>query len=211
VETYLHLSWAPIVLDSARVRLEPIDRRHAPDLAEAGADPEVWRWLSQAPPDGCALPERTAWFERWIDWSLERVAEGDIVFATIRKGVGGAPDRAVGSTRYMGVRPEHRGLEIGWTWLGVSAQRTHVNTQAKLLMLTHAFETLGMIRVELKTDSRNAQSRAAIERIGASFEGILRNHMIRRDGSYRDSALYSITEDQWPAIKVELDARSSAV
>lgn len=201
----------PIVLESAHVRLEPIDRRHAPDLAEAGADPAVWQWLSQAPPEGTDLRERTAWFERWIDWSLQRMTQGDLVFATIRKGLHGEPDRAVGSTRYMGVRPEHRGLEIGWTWLGTSAQRTPVNTEAKLLMLTNAFETLGMIRVELKTDSQNSKSRAAIERIGASFEGILRNHMVRRDGSYRDSALYSITVDAWPDIRARLENRQASI
>ena len=199
----------PIVLEGSHVRLEPLDRRHAPDLAAAGADPSIWSWLSQAPPEECGLQERTTWFEQWIDWSLQRMAQGDLVFATIRKSTDRGADRAVGSTRYMAVRPQHRGLEIGWTWLGTSEQRTPVNTEAKHLMLTHAFDTLGMIRVELKTDSRNAKSRAAIERLGASFEGILRNHMVRRDGSYRDSALYSITGQQWPVVKDRLEQRLS--
>jgi RimJ/RimL family protein N-acetyltransferase len=120
-----------------------------------------------------------------------------------------------GSTRYLDIQPLHRGVEIGWTWIAPAYQRTAVNTHAKFLLMRHAFETLGAIRVSLKTDSRNERSQRAIERIGAKREGVLRNHYIMPDGYYRDSVYYSVIDTEWPMVKERLDAmmnvaRSSA-
>lgn len=193
----------PVTLEGEHVRVEPLERRHAADLASAGADPIIWRWLSTAPPDDES--QRVVWFERWIEKALSMEgpehAEGGVSFAIVRR----RDDRAVGSTRYLGIRPAHRSLEIGWTWLGVDAQRTPINTQTKLLLLTHAFETLGARRVELKTDSRNERSRRAMERIGCSFEGVARAHMIRPDGSRRDSAFFSIIDEEWPEVRARIE------
>ncbi len=123
-------------------------------------------------------------------------------FATVENESG----RAIGSTRYFDIRPEHRGLEIGWTWLGVAHQRTAANTECKRLLLVHAFDVLGALRVQLKTDARNLRSQRAIERIGAVREGVLRAHMILPDGFVRDSVMYSITRADWPAVKSKLEA-----
>lgn len=195
---------SPVTLEGEHVRVEPLNTRHAADLAEFGADPIIWRWLSTAPASDQA--ERMNWFERWIEQALALEgpghAEGGVSFAIVRR----RDDRAVGSTRYLGIRPAHRSLEIGWTWLGVDAQRTPINTQTKLLLLTHAFETLGARRVELKTDSLNEKSRKAMERIGCSFEGIARAHMIRPDGSRRDSAFFSIIAEEWPDVRTRIEA-----
>lgn len=189
----------PVTLDGRFVRVEPLARRHAPDLAVAGADPAIWRWLSTSPPAPPA--EHPAWFERWIDDALSHEgpnqAVGGVAFAIIRR----ADNRAVGSTRFMAIRPAHRSIEIGWTWLATDAQRTPINTETKLLLLSHALETLGALRVELKTDSRNDKSRAAMERLGCTFEGVLRAHMIRPDSTRRDSAFYSIIADEWPRVR----------
>ena len=115
-----------------------------------------------------------------------------------------ATGKICGSTRYMAIAPQDRGLEIGWTWLDASARRTGINTECKYLLLQHAFETLGTIRVQLKTDSRNLRSQNAIERIGGIREGVLRNHMILPDGYYRDSVYFSIIESEWPGVKARL-------
>ena len=115
--------------------------------------------------------------------------------------------RAVGSTRFLNIRPEHRGLEIGWTWIGREWQRTSVNTETKFLLLRHAFERLGCIRVELKTDARNERSQQAIERIGAKREGILRSHMLVQEGFRRDSVYFSVLDEEWPAVKEGLEKR----
>ena len=193
---------APVVLEGTFVRVEPLDRRHAVDLARAGADPSVWRWLMIAPPENADPDERTRWFAGWIDSALrEQAAAQSVPFAIVRRDDG----RTIGSTRYMSIRPEQRGLEIGWTWLGPEAQRTPINTETKLLLLAHAFETLDAIRVELKTDSLNERSRRAMERIGCTFEGVFRAHMIRRDGSLRDSAFYSITGGEWPSVRAHIE------
>jgi len=145
---------------------------------------------------------------RWIDEALRAEATGtEVAFAIMRR-VDGI---VVGSTRYLDIRRPHRSLEIGWTWLAREAQRTAVNTEAKLMLLTHAFESHGAVRVQLKTDERNEQSRTAICRLGAAFEGILRNYQTRaHDGYVRNTAMYSITRDEWPAVKVRLASRLRA-
>ncbi len=140
--------------------------------------------------------------EAYIEEALrEQAGGGTLAFATVRQSDG----KAVGSTRFLDIRRAHRALEIGWTWLAVEAQRTPLNTEAKFLMLQHAFEVHGAIRVQLKTDERNEKSRAAITRLGASFEGVLRNFQTRSyDGYVRNTAMYSITGTEWPAVKAGL-------
>jgi RimJ/RimL family protein N-acetyltransferase len=160
-------------------------------------DPDVWRWWRLPPPD------TREGMEAWIAASLEEQARGTVVaFAQIELTSG----RAVGSTTYMDIRRADRGLEIGSTWLGKPWQRTGINTEAKFLLLRHAFEDLGAVRVQLKTDARNLQSQAAIERLGAVKEGILRQHMIVRDGFVRDTVMYSIVAAEWPGVKERLEA-----
>ena len=140
---------------------------------------------------------------RYVEAALAEQAAGTALpFATVlREG-----DVVVGSTRFGSIAPEHRRVEIGWTWIAPPWQRTAVNTEAKLLMLRHAFETWGCRRVELKTNARNARSRAAMLRIGAREEGILRKHMINADGSARDSVYFSVVDDEWPAVRERLEA-----
>ncbi len=188
-------SWArPVVLDGSRVRLEPLRRDHLADLALVAFDPAVWRWTIARPQDEAGL-------EQWLAAALANAEAGtERPFATIDRATG----RAIGSTRFMSIVPEHRRLEIGWTWVGTARQRTGVNREAKLLQLAHAFEVLGANRVEFKTHARNEPSRAALAGIGATFEGIFRSHMIMPDGSLRDSAWYSVIADDWPAVKAGL-------
>lgn len=140
-----------------------------------------------------------------IDEALRAQAAGtEVAYATVRRSDG----RIVGSTRFIDIRRSHRGLEIGWTWIAPEAQRSAVNTEAKYLMLRHAFEVWGALRVQLKTDANNARSRAAIERLGATFEGILRKQLVRpHDGYQRDTAMFSIIESEWPAVKAGLEAK----
>jgi N-acetyltransferase len=171
------------------VVLEPLAEEHFPALAEAADDPEVWRWMSV---DG-SRPEP---FRRWFDESLaERQA-----YATLDARSG----RAVGSSRFLSLVPEHRRVEIGHTWLARSHWRAGANIEAKLLMLEHAFGAMGMRRVEFKTDALNARSRRALEALPAQFEGIHRRHMLVRDGENRDSAWYSVIEEEWPSVRDNL-------
>ncbi len=145
-------------------------------MAAAAAFPEAWEWVDHPghEPEG---------FARWFEHSLRQAGSGlEAPFATLDAGTG----RVIGSTRFLELRPEHRGLEIGWTWLTPSAWRTGANVEAKLLMLEHAFERMGCARVELKTDARNARSRGAMAALPAQFEGIHRKHRLLHDGSYRD-------------------------
>jgi N-acetyltransferase len=138
--------------------------------------------------------------------ALSRTADGlDCAFAVLDAASG----EPVGSTRYLALRPEHRGLEIGWTWLGPSAWRTGANPEAKLLLLEHAFTDLGCMRVEFKTDALNTRARAALEALPARFEGIFRKHMLVRGGTVRDSAWYAITDGEWPAVRANLERRVS--
>jgi RimJ/RimL family protein N-acetyltransferase len=188
----------PVTLEGRHVRLEPLGLHHAPDLREAGSDPSIWSYLS-----GTAFRD-LAHTEAWIAGVLPEVEAGrQVAFATVDLPTG----RAVGSTRYLDIRPADRGIEIGSTWLGVAAQRTAVNTESKFLLLRHAFETLGAVRVQLKTDARNVRSQNAIARIGAVREGVLRRHMVVRDGYVRDSVYFSIVDEEWPSVKAALLAR----
>jgi RimJ/RimL family protein N-acetyltransferase len=182
-------------LEGAMVRLEPLREAHAPDLLAAGEDPSVWTYLMEAPR---SLEQMRGLIER----ALQAQRSGrEVPFAIIEVATG----KAIGSTRYEDILPAHRSLEIGWTWLGVPWQRTARNTQCKLMLLRHAFETLGAVRVQLKADTRNRRSCAAIERIGAVYEGTLRKHRILPDGYIRDSALYSIVRDEWPGVERRLE------
>ena len=183
-----------VTLQSRRVRLEPLSHAHADGLLAAASASEIWRYMAV----NLDSPEAVA---RWIDVSLAANAQGTEAIFTI---VDQATNRVLGSTRYLDIRPAHRGLEIGWTWLAKDQWRTGVNTECKFLLLQHAFETLEAIRVQLKTHRLNFRSRRAIERIGAQFEGILRNAVILADGTFRDSAYYSITDAEWPAVRRHL-------
>jgi RimJ/RimL family protein N-acetyltransferase len=189
----------PISLRGRFVHLEPLTLAHAPDLfAALTLDPSIWQWFPIAPPTSLAD------LEALLRTQLDNQAKGVVVlFSQVEPATG----RAVGSTTYLNISRHDRGLEIGSTWLGKPWQRTGINTEAKYLLLRHAFEALGTVRVQLKTDRRNLQSQAAIERLGAVREGILRKHMLVRDGFIRDSVLYSIVAEEWPAVRARLEAR----
>jgi RimJ/RimL family protein N-acetyltransferase len=183
----------PVVLKGEVVRLEPLELRHAADLLQAAAEKTIWNYMPLS-----GFPDLAA-VEGWIRDSL---AGPDVVFAIVLKENG----VAVGSTRYMDIRRAHRGLEIGWTWLAPGVQRTRVNTEAKYLLLKHAFEDLSAVRVQLKTDARNTRSQRAIERIGGVMEGAHRRHMLTWDGHVRDTVYYSILDSEWPTAKQRLEA-----
>jgi RimJ/RimL family protein N-acetyltransferase len=187
----------PILLEGRHVRLEPLTQAHAAGLF-AAATPEIFRYLI-IPPFG-ALADA----EGYVAAALAAQAKGaEVPFATVRRSDG----VVVGTTRFLDIQRPHRALEIGWTWITPAAQRSPVNTESKYLMLCRAFDVWGALRVQLKTDANNAQSRAAILRIGANFEGILRKQMLRpHDGYQRDSAMFSIIEPEWPAAKARLEA-----
>jgi RimJ/RimL family protein N-acetyltransferase len=186
----------PVVLEGQYVRLEPLAKEHLAGLARVGLDEELWRWIP--------MPVRTAEeLAEYIETALEEQKRGvSLPFAQIEKATG----RAIGSTRYGNIDRTHHRVEIGWTWVAREWQRSAVNTEAKYLLLRHAFETLGCIRVELKTDSLNEKSRAAILRIGAKEEGIFRNHMITSSGRFRHSVYFSIVDSEWAAVKARLES-----
>jgi RimJ/RimL family protein N-acetyltransferase len=185
----------PVVLAGPVVRLEPLSERHLDDLALIAFDDAIWRWTIAGPMDDAGL-------RLWFAQARTNAEAGtEVPFATIDVASG----RAIGSTRFMSIAPEHRRLEIGWTWLGTAYQGSGANRSAKLLQLTHAFETLDAERVEFKTHARNERSRAALLGIGAQFEGVLRHHTIMPDGSNRDSAFYSVLAAEWPAVKARLE------
>jgi RimJ/RimL family protein N-acetyltransferase len=186
---------APITLEGPHARLEPLAALHSSDLFLAAQDDALWRYMP------IPRPRSQADVERMIAEALEAQERGEqLPFAIVERASG----RAVGSTRYLDIRAPHRGLEIGWTWITPAHQRTALNSECKRLLLAHAFETLGCLRVQLKTDLRNLQSQAAIERLGARKEGVLRKHQVLWDGYVRDSVLYSITDEQWPAVRSRL-------
>jgi RimJ/RimL family protein N-acetyltransferase len=188
-----------VPLEGELVRLEPLRPDHEDALFAASRDREIWRWLTGS------LPTR-ADLRGWLEWSVAETEAGrEAAFATILRATG----EPVGSTRYLALRPVHRGLEIGWTWLGRAAWETGVNVEAKLLMLGHAFERMGCQRVEFKTDARNTRSRRALAAIPAEFEGIHRRHMMMSFGP-RDSAYFSVIADDWPAVRSRLEARLAA-
>jgi N-acetyltransferase len=179
------------------VRLEPLSTDHDDGLWEASRPPEVWTWVAEQP----ATRES---FGRYLDAARGATAAGtEFAFATVDARDG----RPIGMTRYMVLRPDDRGLEIGSTWLTPTAWKTGANVEAKLLQLGYAFETLGCIRVELKTHASNARSRGAMERLGATFEGIHRKHRIVPGIGVRDTAWYSVLDDEWPAVREGLRAR----
>jgi RimJ/RimL family protein N-acetyltransferase len=185
-------------LEGRIVVVEPLAPAHEAGLWEAALEEAVWRWLPVN-----AVADRES-FHAWFEDALVRADAGlDVPFAVVDARTG-AP---LGSTRYLNLRPEHRGLEIGWTWLAPSAWGSGANAEAKLLLLGHAFDTLGCMRVEFKTDAKNERSRAALEALPARFEGIFVKHMLVRDGQLRDSAYYAITDDEWPAVRANLEAR----
>jgi RimJ/RimL family protein N-acetyltransferase len=187
----------PILLTGRLARLEPLTREHAPGLFEAlTADPSVWRWLTMPPPQ---TPEEMG---ALIADDLAMQARGELVpFAQVEQATG----RPAGHTTYMNISRRDRGLEIGGTWLGRPWHRTGINTEAKYLLLRHAFEELGAVRVQLKTDARNLQSQAAIERLGAVREGLLRRHMLTQHGFVRDTVMFSVIDSEWPAVKARLE------
>lgn len=188
----------PILLEGRHVRLEPLEERHrAPMLATAQQPPDVFQWFVT---DTLAKPEV---FHTWFDDGLRQSAAGtEVAWAVVRRGDG----KIVGSTRYLDIRRANRGLEIGNTWYAREAQRSAINTEAKYLLLRHAFEVLGAVRVQLKTDERNEASRRAIARIGGQFEGILRRYQARFDGYVRNTAMFGLVAEDWPANRARLEA-----
>jgi RimJ/RimL family protein N-acetyltransferase len=187
----------PVTLEGQHVRLEPLSLEHHAGLCVVGLDEELWRWI----PQPVRTPEE---MREYIAAALKAQEEGSALpFATIEPASG----KVIGSTRYGNIDRANRHVEIGWTWLGLKWQRTSANTEAKFLMLRHAFETLGCLRVELKTDSLNERSRQAILRIGAKEEGIFRNHVITRSGRIRHSVYYSIIDSEWPVVKAALEEK----
>ena len=185
----------PVVLEGSRVRLEPLTLDHVPGLAAVALDPAIWQWT-------LARPTSEAELRAWAVAALAgRDAGTEFPFATIDVATG----RPIGSSRYMNIVLEHRRLEIGWTWVAPAWQRTGANREAKLMMLGHAFDDLGCRRVEFKTDSLNEPSRTALLGIGATFEGIFRNHMVMPGGRMRHSAYYSVIDEEWPAVRAGLE------
>jgi RimJ/RimL family protein N-acetyltransferase len=189
----------PLILEGERVRLEPLSQRHAGDLYELCNDPALWEFTFSANPLTSLDATR-----RWIDETL--AIEDAMPFAVIERGTG----RAIGSTRFLEIEPEHRKLEIGWTFLARRFWRTHVNTECKLLLLTYAFESWKALRVQFKAEARNRRSQAAIAGIGAVFEGMLRSFRIRpSDGTSSTVALFSIVAVEWPAVRERLLVRGA--
>jgi RimJ/RimL family protein N-acetyltransferase len=185
-------------LDGRLVVLEPLDPTHADDLYEAGRPAEIWDWWPFNP----AVDRAT--FDAWLRDALAAVAAGtEVRFATVDARTG----RPIGSTSYCTLRPQHCGLEIGWTWLTPAAWRTGANAEAKLMQLAHAFDTLGCQRVEFETDEANSRSRRALEALPAQHEGILRDLKLVADGRRRSSAIYSVLRSEWPDVRANLERR----
>jgi RimJ/RimL family protein N-acetyltransferase len=187
----------PVTLEGRHIRLEPLTLEHHPQLCEVGLDEDLWRWIP--------FPVRTpAEMRIYIEMALKTQTEGTALpFATLERASG----KVIGSTRFGNIDTINRHVEIGWTWIGRNWQQTMVNTEAKYLMLCHAFEILGCLRVEFKTDSLNQQSRNAIARIGAKEEGLFRNHMITASERIRHSVYYSIIDSEWPEVKAGLEEK----
>jgi N-acetyltransferase len=189
-------AWTAPTLEGRIVRLEPLRPDHEEPLWLASRDPRTWRWLSIVQPQTR---------EEWSAFVAQAVAAADegreLPLVTL------CHEEVVGSTRFLALRPEHGSVEIGWTWLHPSAWGTGANIEAKLLQLQHAFDVWDCRRVELKTDALNERSRGALEALGATFEGVHRKHMLVRGGENRDSAWYSVTDDEWPAVREHLEAR----
>lgn len=189
----------PVVLEGTHARLEPLSLEHVPGLfAAGGQDPALWAYMPVPP------PESEADVRTWVEQALALQQGGtDLPFAIVAQDDG----RVAGSTRFMDIRRPHRAVEIGWTWLGPDWRRTPMNTECKYLLLRHAFEVLGALRVQLKTDGRNERSQQAIARIGAQYEGTLRRHTVLHDGFVRDSVYFSVIDTEWPRVKSHLEAQ----
>jgi RimJ/RimL family protein N-acetyltransferase len=188
------------VLQGRLVVLEPLRAEHEEPLRRAAADARVWRYMRFDGTDDEV-------FHRWFHDAMSAAASGtEAPFCIVRR----ADGDVVGSSRYLTLRPEDRVLEIGWSWITPDAWGSGANTEAKLLLLGHAFERLGCLRVEFKTDASNERSRAALAALPAQFEGVFRKHMLVRGGQRRDSAWYSVIDDDWPAVKAALEARVEA-
>jgi RimJ/RimL family protein N-acetyltransferase len=187
----------PCTLEGRLIRLEPMRITHLDALCAVGLDPELWRLTVTRIAGADDM-------RRYIEAALADQREGTALpFVTVWRATG----QVIGSTRFGNAAPAHRRVEIGWTWLARPWQRSGANADAKYLMLRHAFETWGMVRVELKTSTLNQQSRGAMKKLGAVEEGVLRRHMINEDGSPRDSVFYSILADEWPRVKARLEER----
>ncbi len=184
-------------LEGDLVVLEPLEESHAEGLWRAAQAPEIWAWLAH-------LGSSREYFDEWYRISLDAAAEGREGAFAVRERASG---ELVGSSRYLNVRPADKVVEIGWTWFTPAVWRRGINVETKLLLFEYAFERLGCVRVELKTDARNERSRAAMAALPAQFEGILRNHMIVPDVGQRDSAYYSVIDDEWPAVRANLRRR----
>ena len=190
----------PATLEGRVVRLEPLTLDHVPGLWEAGSDPAIWRL-------GLEPVQSAEEMRDYVARALRAQEQGAALpFATVLRSEG----RVVGSTRFGNIDPVHRHVEIGWTWIAPRWQRTAVNTEAKLLMLRHAFEDWKCLRVELKTDVLNERSRAAILRLGAKEEGVFRKHAIAPTGRVRDSIFYSIIDEEWPSVRARLEGALAA-
>lgn len=185
----------PVTLEGHWVLLEPLSVDHVPALAALASDEEIWRYLP------VSLPTEDDLRGIVEDALRNRAAGTELPFVIVERASG----MPIGSTRVMDIRLEHRGVEIGWTWLGRAYWRSPINSECKYLLLRHLFEVVGCVRVALKTDMLNVRSQAAIERLGATREGVLRRHMIVQGGRYRDTVYYSILDDEWPSIKERLE------
>jgi len=189
------VEWAVPTFEGELVRLEPLASEHEEGLWKASRDERTWQWLS------VLQPQTREEMHDYVEAALANRAAGEeFPLTTIRREDG----RVVGSTRFLALRPEHLSIEIGWTWLHPDVWASGINIEAKLLMLEHAFERLGCLRVELKTDARNERSRAAMAALPAQFEGVHRKAMLVRGGQRRDSAWYSVIDDEWPAVRANL-------
>jgi len=189
------VEWTAPTLEGELVRLEPLSPAREEGLWEASRDARTWQWLS------VEQPQTREEMRAYLDAAYANQADrSEFPLVTVRR----ADDTVVGSTRYLALRPEHRSVEIGWTWLTPDAWGTGINIEAKLLMLEHAFERFGCLRVELKTDARNERSRGAMAALPAQFEGVHRKAMLVRGGERRDSAWYSVIDDEWPEVRANL-------
>ena len=189
------MEWTAPTLEGELVRLEPLSPAREEGLWEASRDARTWHWLS------VEQPQTREEMRGYLDAAYANQADrSEFPLVTVRR----ADDTVVGSTRYLALRPEHRSVEIGWTWLTPEAWGTGINIEAKLLMLEHAFERFGCLRVELKTDARNERSRGAMAALPAQFEGVHRKAMLVRGGQRRDSAWYSVIDDEWPEVRANL-------
>jgi RimJ/RimL family protein N-acetyltransferase len=185
----------PVRLEGSSLRLEPLTPDHVPELWTR-VHPEIFRWLAEWPRD-----DSYAAFEAWMHGTISAAASRP--FAMVLRETG----ETVGTTSYMDIRPAHRALEIGRTWIGKDWQGSRVNPESKYLLFRHAFETLGALRVQLKTDLNNLRSQRAVEKLGAAREGVLRRFQIRSNGLPRDTVMYSVIAEEWPEVKARLEAR----